>query len=200
MEWKLHIFLLSREFVMKDKKSYLQKFSNKYWLPGIVLCAFCLLLPSYGKAQEENISGIPSYGGKLEISPQKELLPEKEMPALSTDVENQEIGTPEQTGTTKKTEKAKTNTPDRSTANDIILQTNRVHSLIVEENGSNLLTTKSSKLPETYSNSTQLNNGFYMNITNSDGSSMNFGTYFNSNTSSNGPRRKSSSQIIVDKK
>ncbi len=200
MEWKLHIFLLSREFVMKDKKSYLQKFSNKYWLPGIVLCAFCLLLPSYGRAQEENISGIPSYGGKLEISPQKELLPEKEMPALSTDAENQEIGTPEQTGTTKKTEKAKTNTPDRSTANDIILQTNRDHSLIVEENGSNLLTTKSSKLPETYSNSTQLNNGFYMNITNSDGSSMNFGTYFNSNTSSNGPRRKSSSQIIVDKK
>ena len=87
---------------MKDKKSYLQKFSNKYWLPGIVLCAFCLLLPSYGRAQEENISGIPSYGGKLEISPQKELLPEKEMPALSTDAENQEIGTPEQTGTTKK--------------------------------------------------------------------------------------------------
>ena len=83
---------------MKDKKSYLQKFSNKYWLPGIVLCAFCLLLPSYGRAQEENISGIPSYGGKLEISPQKELLPEKEMPALSTDAENQEIGTPEQTG------------------------------------------------------------------------------------------------------
>lgn len=185
---------------MKNKQLHLQKFSDKFRLSGIVLCAFCLLLPSYGKAQEENMpaNDVPSYGGKLDLSSPKEPLQEKEIPALNTDAENQEIDNPEPADTAKKTERA--NTPNRSTTNDIILQTNRNHSLIVEENGSNLLTTKSSKLPETYSNSTQLNNGFYMNITNPDGSSMNFGTYFNSNTSSNGPRRKSSSQIIVDKK
>ncbi len=53
---------------------------------------------------------------------------------------------------------------------------------------------------EMQSNSTNANSGLYMNVTNPDGSSMNFGAYFNANTNSNQPRRKSSAQIFVDKK
>ena len=89
----------------------------------------------------------------------------------------------------------------QSNRKDIILAPgSNQNSVIMQEDGSNVIIVHgSNKIPENYTNSTNVNNGFYMNITNPDGSGMNMGTYFNSNSGSNSPRKRSRAQIIVDK-
>lgn len=152
---------------------------EKYIILSIVFCLASFALPMYSKAENELLpepNGIPSYNGKLNLSLQDEA-------ALKQKNRAEEKQSPKQ----------------KLNGREIRLNNYPASTIQTTEDGSNLIVIQGSRYPEIQSNSTNHNNGFYMNITNPDGSAMSFGSYFNSNSSSQGGRRQSRSQIIVEK-
>lgn len=196
----------------KINKKATPKKSKIIWIVGIFffLFAFSFPLQSHAEqeaAKQENVQ-LPSLGGKLDLTPQTE----EEISTTEKQSENNSLttkknsvenlanlqGITEQEAQTAK--KAGQHRP--ATQKDVILAPGRYtgNSVIMEEDGSNVMIVHgTNKLPENYTNSTNINNGFYMNITNPDGSGMNMGTYFNSNSNSNYPRKQSKAQIVIDK-
>lgn len=145
---------------------------------------------------------LPSLGGKLDLTPQ---IPEESAENKS---EKQSLTTDENSVTAINTTEQKTPAAQKTEHPRLPAQKDRIlapghnnnNSVIMQEDGSNVMIVHgSNKIPENYTNSTNINNGFYMNITNPDGSGMNMGTYFNSNSSSNSPRKQSKAQMIIDK-
>lgn len=195
------------QYIIKSNKKITK---NNFFLFA-VFCVFTLVFPLQSYAEEKNIGQndlqLPEARGKLDLTlqksediamvkgEQKEILNNKE-----TSEENQlKEGIAKEALSEDLEEKRKNIQTKRE---DIILAPgHNQHSVIMKEDGSNVMIVHgSNKKPENYTNSTNVNNGFYMNITNPDGSGMNMGTYFNSNSSSNSPHRQSRAQIIVDKR
>lgn len=170
----------------------IQKNSKKIWMISFFCCLAALFCPLQSSAEnprtnQENMQ-TPSIGGKLSLTPPAELQA-KENPDDKKLTPNGYANT-----------SPDTMTKEHHTNKDIILAPGRHHSVIIEEDGSNVMILHGQdKIPENYTNSTNINNGFYMNIINPDGSAMNMGTYFNSNSNSNYPRKRSSAQMIIDK-
>lgn len=151
---------------------------EKFIILSIVFCLISFALPMHSKAENEPLpepNGIPSYNGSLSLSPQDEAAIKQENKA-------------------EKTVSQKQKKDDR----EIRLNKYPASTIQTTEDGSNLIVIQGSRYPEIQNNSVNHNNGFYMNITNPDGSAMSFGSYFNSNSSSQGGRRQSRSQIIVE--
>lgn len=172
-------------------------------------CMFAFSFPLQGHAEEtleQNSLQMPSAGGKLNLTPQK-----REDIAAERGEEKEALKQEKPTNTIQEEiqqeQQLKVPLPEENNKNiqtkrqDIILAPGHSqNSVITQEDGANVIIVHgSNKTPENYTNSTNVNNGFYMNITNPDGSSMNMGTYFNSNSNSNSPRKQSRAQIIVDK-
>lgn len=162
---------------------------------------------------------LPSFGGKLDLTPQ---LPEEnaeikaETQSLRADENSANVQKnteqkerAEQAKRARQTERAeqtgqaaqKSEQPRLPAQKDTILAPGHGNnSVMIQEDGSNVMIVHgSNKIPENYTNSTNINNGFYMNITNPDGSGMNMGTYSNSSSNSNTPRKQSKAQMIIDK-
>lgn len=189
------------------KKNYLSV--KNMAILGALLCFFAFPCQSHAentldeKTLEQNSQSIPSLGGKLNLTPQKreDIAAEKE--EGKENLQHQEITKENQDKTQLKEALPEgKNKKIQTKREDIILHPgHNQNSVIMQEDGSNVIIVHgTNKAPENYTNSTNVNNGFYMNITNPDGSGMNMGTYFNSNSSSNSPHKRSSAQIIVDKK
>lgn len=167
---------------------------KKLWIPSIFCCLLSLFCPMQSGAEnsqptQEKLQ-TPSIDGKLSLTP-----PAEQRTEINKDTEDKKLTT----------DGYANNLPNKitgghSTSKDIILAPGRHHTVIMEEYGSNVMIVRGQdKIPENYTNSTNINNGFYMNIINPDGSGMNMGTYFNSNSNSNYPRKRSSAQMIIDK-
>lgn len=151
---------------------------------------------------------LPSFGGKLDLTPQtteeiSKAEKQSEKNSLTTEENSAENPANLQEKTEQKAQTAQKAGQHRPPAQkDVILAPGSYtgNSVIVEEDGSNVMIVHgSNKRPENYTNSTNINNGFYMNITNPDGSGMNMGTYSNSSSNSNTPRKQSKAQMIIDK-
>lgn len=182
-----------------------KKFSKNISFLLALLCLFTFSFPIKSHAEEKNLDStslqMPSFGGKLDLTPQKpediaeqKSEQDKEQTAENENQENEQINLTPAKGQKKN---------PQTKREDIILAPghNQDSVIMQEEDGSNVIIVHgTNKKPENYTNSTNVNNGFYMNITNPDGSGMNMGTYFNSNSSSNSPQKRSRAQIIVDKK
>lgn len=162
---------------------------EKYLLLSMVFCLFSFALPMHSKAENEPLlpasSSIPSYNGKLDLSLQEE----------------NNLTLPQ---TPKKQSKAGQQPDDAESGQknkEIRLHAYPQSTIQTMEDGSNLMIVQGSRSPyhQEYGSSTSNNGGFYMNVTNPDGSAVNFGSFFNSNSSTGGPRRQSRSQIIIDK-
>jgi len=189
--------------------------AKKTAILSALLCLFTFSFPAQNhaenilgeKAPEQNMQSIPSLGGKLNLTPQKREVIEAEKGEGKENLQPDEITKENQDENQLKETLPKETLPEeknkkiQTNRKDIILAPgNNQNSVIMQEDGSNVIIVHgSNKIPENYTNSTNVNNGFYMNITNPDGSGMNMGTYFNSNSSSNSPRKRSRAQIIVDK-
>ena len=169
--------------------------AKKTAILSALLCLFMFSFPAQNhaenildeKAPEQNTQSIPSLGGKLNLTPQKREVIETEKEEGKENLQSGEITKENQDENQLKETLPKETLPEEKNKK---IQSNRKDIILVH--GSN-------KIPENYTNSTNVNNGFYMNITNPDGSGMNMGTYFNSNSGSNSPRKRSRAQIIVDK-
>ncbi len=189
--------------------------AKKTAILSALLCLFMFSFPAQNhaenildeKAPEQNTQSIPSLGGKLNLTPQKREVIETEKEEGKENLQSGEITKENQDENQLKETLPKETLPEeknkkiQSNRKDIILAPgSNQNSVIMQEDGSNVIIVHgSNKIPENYTNSTNVNNGFYMNITNPDGSGMNMGTYFNSNSGSNSPRKRSRAQIIVDK-
>lgn len=192
---------------------YISKNINGLWILSIFSLFFAFSFPVQSHAEneisEQKISGqevLPSLGGKLDLTPkiQEEISDSKKqsennsMTAKENSDENP-ANLRENAGQEAQTAK-KTGQHRPPMQKDVILAPGQHNSVIMEEDGSNVMIVHgSNKIPENYTNSTNINNGFYMNITNPDGSGMNMGTYFNSSSNSNSPRKQSKAQMIIDK-
>lgn len=184
--------------------------AKKTAILSALLCLFMFSFPAQNhaenildeKAPEQNTQSIPSLGGKLNLTPQKREVIETEKEEGKENLQSGEITKENQDeNQLKETLPEEKNRKIQTNRKDIILAPgSNQNSVIMQEDGSNVIIVHgSNKIPENYTNSTNVNNGFYMNITNPDGSGMNMGTYFNSNSGSNSPRKRSRAQIIVDK-
>lgn len=184
---------------------YRQKITHTLWIVSLFCTVLICFFPLQSYAEETTEQkALPTFGGKLDLTPQtKEEISNTEkqsenngLTANENFVENlanlqekQEAQTAQKTGQHRP-----------ANQKDSILAPGQHNSVMMEEDGSNVMIVHgSNKLPENYTNSTNINNGFYMNITNPDGSGMNMGTYFNSNSNSNAPRKQSKAQMIIDK-
>lgn len=162
---------------------------EKYIILSIVFCLASFALPVHSQAENElpQASGsLPSYNGRLDLSVQDENSIKEEKNNIP---ETEQYAAETNGSANRQSPKSK----------EIRLNGMNGSSIGVAEDGSNLIIVQGSRYPQDYGNYANHNNGFYMNITNPDGSSMNFGSYFNSSTGSNAGRRQSRSQIIVDK-
>lgn len=173
----------------------IQKNTKKIWITGFFCCLLALSCPLKSNAENPESNQeppqTPSIDGKLSLTPPAE---------LNTDTKQNPEDKKLTTNEFADKIQGKKATKKHPAGKDIILAPGRHNTVIVEEYGSNVMTVHGEdKIPENYSNSTNINNGFYMNIINPDGSGMNMGTYFNSNSNSNYPRKRSSAQMIIDK-
>lgn len=172
----------------------IQKNTKKMWITGIFCCLFALSCPLQSSAEnsqpnEEKLQ-TPSIYGKLSLAP-----PAEHHATINKNAEDKKLTTDGYANNL-----SNDITKGHSANKDIILAPGRYNSVIMEEDGSNVMIVRGQdNIPENYTNSTNINNGFYMNIINPDGSGMNMGTYFNSNSNSNYPRKRSSAQMIIDK-
>lgn len=179
---------------------------KNFYLLSALLCLFTFSFPLQSNAEEkvleQNTLQMPSLGGKLNLTPQKQEENSAQQDEQKENLQNKETEEPEEN---QEKEQVKTGLSKekkiQTKHEDIVLAPgHNQNSVIMQEDGSNVIIVHgSNKAPENYTNSTNVNNGFYMNITNPDGSGMNMGTYFNSNSNSNSLRKRSSAQIIVDK-
>lgn len=181
-----------------ETKTYIFSETCKKIIPsGILCCLAAFALPLTAKAEESmetflnapSQTAMPEYSGKL-AAPQNSAPAEQNGQAQpnSQVQRNYQVQQNAQNSMQKSMNSYTMTTPNYPES-----------SVSVTEDGSNLYVLKGSRLHDDYSNSYNHNNGFYMNITNPDGSAMSFGSYFNSNSTVNGPRRRSHSQIITDK-
>lgn len=191
---------------------YKQKNSKTVWIVGLFFFLAVLSFPLQSHAEQEAAAQenaqMPSFGGKLDLTPQtKEEISTTEKQSENNSPTTEENSVENLANLQGKTEQEaqpaqKAGQHNPVTQKDVILAPGRYtgNSVMMEEDGSNVMIVRgSNKLPENYTNSTNINNGFYMNITNPDGSGMNMGTYFNSNSNSNYPRKQSKAQIVIDK-
>lgn len=162
---------------------------EKYLLLSMVFCLFSFALPMHSKAENDALlpesSNIPSYNGKLDLSLQQENnFTQSQAPAAKNTAKS-ELG----------------NSDSKAKNKEIRLHAYPQSTIRTTEDGSNLMIVQGSRFPyhNEYNSSSGNSGGFYMNVTNPDGSAVNFGSFFNSSSSTGGPRRQSRSQIIIDK-
>lgn len=192
---------------------YRAKNINRVWILSIFSFFFAFSFPFQSHAEneisEQKIPGqetLPSLGGKLDLTPQiQEGISDSKKQSENNSLTAKENADENPANLREKAEQEaqaakKTGQHRPQVQKDVILAPGQHHSVIMEEDGSNVMIVHgSNKIPENYTNSTNINNGFYMNITNPDGSGMNMGTYFNSSSNSNSPRKQSKAQMIIDK-
>lgn len=194
---------------------YIPKNTHVLWMLSLFCLFFAFSHPVQSHAENEiseqkmpEQETLPSFGGKLDLTPQtteeiSKAEKQSEKNSLTTEENSAENPANLQEKTERETQAAPKAGQHRPPAQkDVILAPGRYtgNSVIMEEDGSNVMIVHgSNKRPENYTNSTNINNGFYMNITNPDGSGMNMGTYSNSSSNSNSPRKQSKAQMVIDK-